>query len=664
MNMKCKYCDYENPKDAIVCECCGATLATQRSIEYYRKEARKKVKPKKEKKAKKEKRVRKAVTESEAVPRETVSEDSSARSSALTAVLICTLYLLMIAGAVVFFTLFYSDAVMNIDRGAEVVSVYDPESKTYYFLLDGKLLPGCVESDNKYIKVVSAKESGATVFSVTSSSDDPVVFPDGIYLVVSEYGMRTVDFTHGAYGADGFREVTFKFSGDERYLIALVYFGARPELYAYPLDSDEIIHVIDSNTYLFIDDTDGIYIRNENGISRYSLDLRAFAEISSSDSITEMYVDEERGYMRFVENDSTLCIYHIETGETVRVNANNLYSFEISPNGKTVAYTVTADGAFESYLYKDGITEFLAENILPESVSDDGRYIYAKSPEGDSVYSIVDADKGRKVSKLAEGAYIRCTSGNGRQALISTEDGEYLSVDGNFPISICGPYSNITPVSECKNGFKGGIFFIKGADTSYYCRLGSDYTFEVLLSCVDKTDHVMSDGKTVLFSDGNGYLYRVKEGSSSECELIGLFNTLGMVTPNGKGAYCYFGSLFYSKDGKMTVVGSDKVFTVGFLGSDYIFMERDPLDVLPEASEQPEDGENSVSSSTERTYSLYCARGAKKTLVMENVAKAEVVGEALYVYVLNENAVEGAPLYDVYGGKSVGSLTLLIAGVR
>ena len=38
--MKCKYCDYENKKDAVLCECCGATLSTQRSVKEQKREAK------------------------------------------------------------------------------------------------------------------------------------------------------------------------------------------------------------------------------------------------------------------------------------------------------------------------------------------------------------------------------------------------------------------------------------------------------------------------------------------------------------------------------------------------------------------------------------------------------------------------------------------------
>ena len=49
--MKCKYCDYENPNEAIICECCGAVLG----VKAHSSEDKKQIKKNRKEKARKEK---------------------------------------------------------------------------------------------------------------------------------------------------------------------------------------------------------------------------------------------------------------------------------------------------------------------------------------------------------------------------------------------------------------------------------------------------------------------------------------------------------------------------------------------------------------------------------------------------------------------------------
>ena len=182
--MRCKYCDYENPKEAIVCECCGATLATQRSIEFYKKEARKRKRQKAEKKIK----PRQRNTEKKKDTRLKITK-KGVLAVALTRALVLAGWIVSLIMSVIDHfrgAALYEDIFAYDNETA--VPVYYPESGEYRFLLHGEFVPGSVKTDAVLYSYGS--QNSVTIFIGSSTNEAgeydsviAVVYKDGIKII-------------------------------------------------------------------------------------------------------------------------------------------------------------------------------------------------------------------------------------------------------------------------------------------------------------------------------------------------------------------------------------------------------------------------------------------------------------------------------------------------
>jgi len=684
--MKCKYCDYENPKDAVKCECCGAMLSTQRSVDFYKKQAKKRIKPKKEKRRREKAEKEEKQTVASVLGYDEVSAPrnegaaASRTASVLTAVVISIFYVALIAGFSVYMSLFYSDARRVDNSQSFPISLYDPESDSYYFLLDGKIVDGSLRGDIRYTPMMNFP-SGVTVYNGFAKDDTDfagsIYYNTSDYAVVSEYGVK-----HLNVEADGVD--SFMCTADGKYLIALCRYGTSDayrrttrEVYVYSLEENwnsKSVYLGIFSSVTVCGESPILYLvsGNDSSLSRYDCETRSITAIRDATRINNVKLIGNGDDISFVSDDKNLCIYRAAEEDVHKLSDGEPYTYVFSPDGKTVAFTEKGgDGIYSLYVYTNGEKILISDGISPVSVSDGGQCIYAKDIGSDSIYS---AGIGKETKKLAEGAAIRCVNGNRTQAFIYTDVGEYLSVNGNFPILVYMRCDVLTPISGCEDGFRGGIFFLRSNTKSYICRLGSDYTFEVISAVGENVWYeVMSDKKTVLFVQGD-ILYRVREGNVALRSTVGISNghpTL-QVSPNGKGVYVYNhnGSFVYSKDRRATVISDSAASSAcAFIGEDFVFLEREALTLLP--VDAPKDTSDTAETtggeavSEEETYSLYYSRsGGKKKILMSGVSSFTVRKNAIYVYVPSGKTFEGRTLYDVYGGTDVESIELLIRGVE
>ncbi len=134
------------------------------------------------------------------------------------------------------------------------------------------------------------------------------------------------------------------------------------------LYNDFAIKAFDNNTYFFANGyltafKDGKYYEIADEVDEYSL---YFDFGYSTDGNGVAYLDEKQ----------RLQLFRFATGESELITKDEAHTFVLSPDGKTVLYSVLNDGL---YIYKNGKSELLKEgdNINAISVSDNGEHSFA-----------------------------------------------------------------------------------------------------------------------------------------------------------------------------------------------------------------------------------------------------------------------------------------------
>lgn len=110
-----------------------------------------------------------------------------------------------------------------------------------------------------------------------------------------------------------------------------------------------------------------LYSVAKNGIVKVCENEVKIASVSSNG----------KGIM-YNDMDGRLYLYDIKSGKTVKISDDaDMNEAEISPDGKTVAYTKKNDNTL--YLYNDGETGKIDENIKCIAIADRARYVYGYS---------------------------------------------------------------------------------------------------------------------------------------------------------------------------------------------------------------------------------------------------------------------------------------------
>lgn len=103
----------------------------------------------------------------------------------------------------------------------------------------------------------------------------------------------------------------------------------------------------------------------------------------------------------YLNEDMELMLYRFETDKSEKVEGKkSVHSFAISPDAKTVLYTTNDDG-YEVYLYKDGESEKLDDDLgrftTAVAVSNDGEYCYVYDWSYNKVLYCYNSDGDREV---------------------------------------------------------------------------------------------------------------------------------------------------------------------------------------------------------------------------------------------------------------------------
>ncbi|MBO4972441.1 MAG: hypothetical protein J6D45_06465 [Clostridia bacterium] len=674
--MRCKYCDYENPKEAIVCECCGATLATQRSIEFYKKEARKRKRQKAEKKIK----PRKRDTEKKKDTRLKITKKGVLAVALTLALVLAGLIVSLIISVIDHFrgAALYEDIFAYDNETA--VPVYYPESGEYRFLLHGEFVPGSVKTDAVLYSYGS--QNSVTIFVGSSTNEAgeydsviAVVYKDGIKIInMAGINVRTTGYT--SYVTDD----------GESFLICIL-MKDKYYLYSCQLTGDGALTLMGEYATT-------VSFKNP----KKSLDSRAMftaggklcvydcktkeLSVLADEVVDDVLLREERGCGMLLQNTRPpfiheMIYYRIDTGESVSLGWAS--TCVLSPDGMSVAYSVVGENTdgiptkIESYVYKDGESISIGEGFEVLSINNDLSVIYGYNEYTQTLISITANGERRNI---AEGKTKQLISGDGNEMLLLCDGSLYLSKRGEYPIRIEGSYSNVSKMSACADGFTDGLLAVTSKEGSYVCRLDRSYRM-IPFSTVEGGVYSHSyskygsskDGRTLLYGVG-GCIYKYEEGVDKKPVFIG--NSMGdSFSSSLNGIYMRHDALFFSgKDGSIKIISDECYSYSDFNGVAIVMEENDRSEEMPEFKQDPESEETDGAGDKKKdekinAYSLYYSvNGGKLRLLKKNIDSYKVTANTLYVYVRVENeddVIEGGSvaLYDVYAGSDVHRLKLV-----
>ena len=699
--MKCKYCDYENPKDAIRCECCGATLATQRSIDFYRKEAkRRKKNPRREQKAKekalqkiKRKEQRAAKKESSCgccnEKRRRVRKKLLISLSGIALILIaCTLLPLIPSVFVVHPNIDFSAYNSFFeDKSEKPVVVYFPESEEYGFLYKGKLMETRIRSEKKP-ELISCHETGLYLFTATEGSGTNASV---ILITVSHHGVRL--FTVNGITADE-RTIFFYPSGNgEGFLLVI---GDESQLVAYSNDlssGTDLVYVgsykpYEKNMFQFpegavYDTVSESYLVPyvfHNGL--YMINCKTNEIFSVCDSIGTIYC---RG-VGIVNIDENGALSHFDTETCERFDASLVITAVLSPSGKTAVYNTvmtpdsTGTGGYDpnrrthSYVLFNNEAVKIAENMEIISVNDSGDLIYGYQKETRAFYAV---DKNGRATLLCDKDFYYYSYAPNRDSteLLFTVDSQiYLSQHGGKPTKVADGYENVFLFKGDKNysapiSFIGGLWAVKSNGLYSVCTLTDDLTLKLLTNGDTYIPHAVLLGKdkaTLMISINNS-TYKYTEGKDTELTLVRIGSGRAFST-DLLGSYVDDTSaIFYTDASGIKTITTNNVLQAHTLnGILLVLMKKDngsspavlPSDTTAETETSAEDESGRRKPVNE--YSLYYSlNGGDLLCAMKNVHHFTVEGNTLYVFVMREYLSDGTPIYDVYAGEKPRELTLI-----
>ncbi len=151
-----------------------------------------------------------------------------------------------------------------------------------------------------------------------------------------------------------------------------------------------------------------------------------------------------------MSNDGSAVVYVNTDGELMLYNATDAtrkkitdepyeHRYSLSPNGDSVLYAKERNTGSTLYLWKDGKSTEINDNLIPMALSNDGEVIYYINPDKDSIY--VSTEKGGEI-KLVNGVSDKYNSlylvynADHTQILISLGDDAYLSKNGEEKVKL------------------------------------------------------------------------------------------------------------------------------------------------------------------------------------------------------------------------------------
>ena len=292
----------------------------------------------------------------------------------------------------------------------------------------------------------------------------------------------------------------------------------------------------------------------DGSVATYSSDdelfvIRGKKTLSITDEYYTYAISEDGAYIAVIDYDYVLTVYNTKNGDSVEI-AEDVDSFVMSPNGKTIAYCVDDGIEVTGHVYKGKESIELGEDLLPLSVDNSAKYIYCYDTDNYSLCVVDTKGNSTKIANDLHTNYDYIYLNKDHTQIIFRADGKwYASVKGGDKIKLTSDSdfdiliptngarcvrindSIITftmPVADMRNSFVH-----LDDDVSY---LNKKWELEKVAKDVEYAQ-VSADGKTLVWLRDNDKLFKASVGKLDDPIELGSGVDAFMATADGSAVY-------------------------------------------------------------------------------------------------------------------------------
>jgi len=298
----------------------------------------------------------------------------------------------------------------------------------------------------------------------------------------------------------------------------MTYYGLEVEDEYMLMCDDKVIEEGLEDVYFYSHSMDGSVAVYESDDELFVVNNKKI--VSITDDYVDLVLSVNGDYLLVVDYDGVLTVYNTKNGEGTEISEDVNY-YCMSPDGKSVVYSVYDSGDSVAYLFKGKDSIELGENLTPLAVSNGAKLIYCIDEEKDALCTV---DTKGNTEKIAGDIYWNTFYMNqDHTQMIFQADGKwYATVKGGEKIKLTSDY-DFQPLT-----YQYSASHVHEFDTYSYiityptndlrnCFVALDDSVSYLDSKWEMTKaakdaenaHVSADGKTLVYLKDNGKLYKV-----------------------------------------------------------------------------------------------------------------------------------------------------------
>ncbi len=402
---------------------------------------------------------------------------------------------------------------------------------------------------------------------------------------------------------------------------------------------------IDGNTLALLAEDETLYIYKNSSLITAAEYVKNFKLSSNGTSVA------------YINDDEELVLYTIEDKKSKTITdevVTETTSYQISPDGKSIAYAEGDLDEFSMYVFVDGKKKEIDENVLPLGLADNASLIYYYNIEKSSVYVVGEDENPIKLTNSPNSAYIPLVyNSDHTQVLIASDSNWYIAVNGGEKQKISSK-----GISQFGNQSAWITAFINGqtvittpiidfAEEYFIDSNGTLYYLTETFDAVEIADNIGSfkttaAGEIVYYLEEYGDLYR-GEGYGKDFEQIAEDVESFVITSDGSGCYYvdYDSTLRYVKGTGNSEKIADDIHNLYITHDNYaIFL-----------SDYSEQNGGTLYSST---------NGNEKERISDDVVITRITSKGTYYYCNGEDDSS----YDIFGAAEGVDFDLIAEGVR
>ena len=302
----------------------------------------------------------------------------------------------------------------------------------------------------------------------------------------------------------------------------------------------------------------------------------------------KVYLSDNGAYYVYYADDAMYWGKVGSKGTKVAESDDNPDNVTLSPDGKTLAYTVSNDdGELEARLFKGKDSEKISKDLIPMVISNSGKYIYGlkQDEEGTDLYCYNPKGDGEKIAADVSDFYV-LTNKDHTQLIFTGSDGKSYAVvkKGEKQKVSSSSLSMVTPNSSQVRGCGSAVVYGVSDLRNHIFSTGDDndlvyvngkWEADKLVSSV--SNYQMSDDGKIILYRKNDKVYSIKAKKGAEGKELADDVRGARFLPDGKSFYWKDedGVFYFQKGtGKAKKVAED-VETMRLTHDGYLIFQSD-----------------------------------------------------------------------------------------